>query len=205
MRYDAISSQSSKTYPAALEDARLAMQYLRQHADHYGFDPNRIAAIGSSAGGYLAAMLACTPPEDQLGRTAQLTCMDTRPNAVALYCPVTVLHGGRETMTSFMGQSEESAPEQYRQASPLYRIRGNEPPFLIIQGDHDRITPLENTQTFIQKLNSLGTAADLIILHGVDHGFGYGVNTLSQRYSIRCIQEFLHDRICSTDCSSNKM
>lgn len=53
-------------FPAAVEDCKLALRWLRAHAPDYGVDPDRIGVIGPSAGGHLSAMLAVTRPEDGL-------------------------------------------------------------------------------------------------------------------------------------------
>lgn len=47
-------------YPAAVEDVKAAVRFLRANADVYGYDGDRIAIWGESAGGYLAAMAAIT-------------------------------------------------------------------------------------------------------------------------------------------------
>jgi len=48
-------------YPAALEDLRCAVKWVREHAGDWGVDPGRIAAVGSSAGGHLVALLGTAP------------------------------------------------------------------------------------------------------------------------------------------------
>lgn len=47
-------------FPAALEDCKAAIRFLRAHADEFGYDADRIAVFGESAGGYLAVMCAVT-------------------------------------------------------------------------------------------------------------------------------------------------
>ena len=47
-------------WPAAIEDVKAAVRFLRANAASYGIDENRIAIWGESAGGYLAAMAAVT-------------------------------------------------------------------------------------------------------------------------------------------------
>ncbi|RTE10869.1 alpha/beta hydrolase [Paenibacillus whitsoniae] len=182
---------TEKPYPAALEDARLAMQYMRHHADELGFDSAKIASAGSSAGGYLAAMLALIQPEDRFGQTAELVMTDTRPNAVALYCPVTTLHVDREFILKFMVTPESDAPERYREGSPIDRISGGEPPFLILNGDEDKTTPLAEVRAFAEKLNELGSRAEVVALQGVKHGFSYGITSDAQQQSIQAILTFL--------------
>jgi acetyl esterase len=182
---------TEKPYPAALEDARLAMQYMRDHADELGFDPAKLASAGSSAGGYLAAMLALIAPEDELGRSPGLHRTDTRPNAVALYCPVTTLHVDKEFVKAFMVVSESEDPELYREGSPVDRIKGGEPPFIIMQGDADVTTPLAEVRTFAERLVEVGSKVEVVVLPGVKHGFSYGIETEAQQRSIHSILRFL--------------
>ena len=47
-------------FPAAIEDCKAAIRYLRTHAAGYGYNADRIAVFGESAGGYLAIMCAVT-------------------------------------------------------------------------------------------------------------------------------------------------
>jgi acetyl esterase/lipase len=47
-------------WPAQIQDCKAAIRWLRAHANQYGYDPNRIAVIGESVGGHLAAMLGTT-------------------------------------------------------------------------------------------------------------------------------------------------
>lgn len=51
-------------YPAALEDVKAAVRFLRANAGQYGYDPDRIAIWGESAGGYLAVMAAVTADKE---------------------------------------------------------------------------------------------------------------------------------------------
>lgn len=50
-------------YPAAVCDVKAAVRFLCKNADEYGFDAERIAVWGESAGGYLASMCALSAPE----------------------------------------------------------------------------------------------------------------------------------------------
>ena len=44
-------------FPAQIEDAKTAVRFLRANAEEFGIDPDRIAALGFSAGGHLASLL----------------------------------------------------------------------------------------------------------------------------------------------------
>lgn len=51
-------------FPAAIEDCKAAIRFLRAHAEEYGYDAGRIAVFGESAGGYLAVMCAVTNDDE---------------------------------------------------------------------------------------------------------------------------------------------
>ncbi|MDF2964006.1 MAG: lipase/esterase [Paenibacillus sp.] len=170
----------SAVYPAQLEDTRLAMQYMKQQSSRFGFNPERIAVIGSSAGGYLAAMLALDGPKETL------------PQAVVLYCPVTTLETKGDFIPAFMGCPMEGNEQLYRDASPYRRITGTEPPFLIIQGDADETTPYDQVAAFHEALLGAGGHSELEVLEGVKHGFGYGVSSSAQQRSVKRMEAFLN-------------
>jgi acetyl esterase/lipase len=189
-------------FPDPVEDVRLAMAFFRDHADEYEFDPNKVAAVGSSAGGYLVAMLATIGPDDDLGVTAELSARDTRPNAVVCYCPVTDLHeAGRrgQGARKFLGATEEEDPELYCTASPIDRVSGAEPPFLFLQGDADPTTPQDEVAALCEKLRQSGDPHEMVVLRGAVHGFGYGVSTPPQEESVRHVERFLARRFHVVD------
>src|SRR5439155_18507256 len=53
-------------FPAALEDCKCAVRWLRAHAKDYNLDADRIGAYGNSAGGHLALLLGLTNKSDGL-------------------------------------------------------------------------------------------------------------------------------------------
>lgn len=55
------------TYPAAIEDVKSAVRFLRANAEMYGLDSSRFVIAGESAGGYLACMAAVTTDEEFMG------------------------------------------------------------------------------------------------------------------------------------------
>ncbi|WP_394742411.1 alpha/beta hydrolase [Natronococcus roseus] len=61
-------------FPAALEDAWIALEWTRDEADRIGVDPDRLGVAGTSAGGALAAALALRARERDLPLAVQLLC-----------------------------------------------------------------------------------------------------------------------------------
>ena len=47
-------------WPVQIQDCKAAIRWLKAHAHQYGYDPSRIAVIGESVGGHLAAILVTT-------------------------------------------------------------------------------------------------------------------------------------------------
>ena len=185
-------------WPAQIEDVRAAFAYVRLRANEYGFDPNRIAAMGSSAGGHLVAMLGTLGPTDRLGQDAHRLATDTRPDAVVCYCPVTTLtdhnlQSGKLTASyaNLLDATESEHPQTYRDASPLHRVIGEEPSFLFVHGDADATVPFEQSQAMTRRLAEAGVRAELQVLPGVGHGFGYGTATEPQRKSLSLVEAFL--------------
>jgi len=189
-------------FPAPVEDVRLAMAFAKDRADEYGFDPGRIAVWGSSAGAHLAALLATISADDELGVSPELTTRDTRPNAAVCLCGVMTTRrydaheGVPKMLDAFLGATEEEAPELVRQASPVDRVCGAEPPFLMVVGDADRTTPVALHEAMRDRLTAHGVRADLHVLPDVEHGFGYGVNTDAQKQTLEIATRFLAETVC---------
>lgn len=184
-------------FPTQFADVRLAMAYVKARAAEYGFDPGKMAALGSSAGGHLAAMLATTQPADDLGASDELTARDTLPAAAVCLCSVLSCHdyagahsGVPKMLDRFLGPGAGD-PEVVRAASPIDRVCGKEPPFLMVVGDADDTTPVSLHEAMRGKLVGNGVRAELVVLPGVKHGFGYGVKSSAQKEALAHIERFL--------------
>jgi acetyl esterase/lipase len=55
--------------------------------------------------------------------------------------------------------------------SPIYWISSNVPPTLIIHGDADKLVPIQQAQSFVEKANSMGVTAKLVVKPGGQHGW----------------------------------
>jgi acetyl esterase/lipase len=182
-------------YPKHVEGVRLAMSFVKSKAGEYGFDPKKIAVFGSSAGAHLAAMLATIQADDELGMSDEVTVRDTLPQAAVALCGVfdDALYDGKhkEMFERFLGVTRDEKPELYREALPLYRVVGKEPPFIIISGDVDTTTPLDMQERMRDALIAKGGSAELVVLPGVKHGYGYGVTSDAQKKMLVHAERFL--------------
>ena len=194
----------SSIYPAQIEDVRLALSVFKERAEQYRFDPNRIAAVGSSAGGHLAALLGTIDADDKLGWTPEMPILDTRLSTLVLYYAATNLHpkdnydNTKLLIAGLFGQSDEEAGGLYESASPIDRINGSELNVLLIHGDEDDIIPLEQSIRFRDKLLAQGKKAELVVLsgakHGIKHSIGSGVTTSAQAEALQAVDRFLTEQ-----------
>lgn len=175
-----------------LQDVRTAMSWVKERADEFGFETDRVAAYGSSAGGHLVGMLATMPPESELGMTPQMTVRDTRPNAAVCMCPVMAVDRfDPERLPDLLGQQWASDEERSRTASPEYRITGEEPPFLVVVGTEDVTTPLSEQEAFKAAVDAAGGSCELAIIEGAVHGAFYGVSSDVQKAALPYVEDFI--------------
>ncbi len=81
------------TFPAQIQDVKAAVRWLRRHADRYGLDPNRFAAIGDSSGGHLAALLGTSAGVPELAGPEGTDGSEAVQAVVDWYGPVDVTQG----------------------------------------------------------------------------------------------------------------
>lgn len=160
-------------FPAQLDDARAAVRWLAENAEHCGVDPSRIFAWGESAGGHLASLLglagdqattavagvvAWYPPTDLLRMGAQ-----RRPDAVAdADAP-----DSREA--ALIGGPVQEHPAAAEAASPVSYVSADAPPFLLIHGTADRFVPAQQSISLAAALTAAGAEAELLLIDGADH------------------------------------
>lgn len=160
----ATKDSTEPAWPQNLFDCKTAVRWLRTNADKLQVDPDRIGAIGGSAGGHLASMLAVTGPElDPPGAgPCAIRC------AVDLYGPMLWFQNRNLSM---FRKTRAEAPELYRQASPLAHVDRSDPPILILHGDADTTVPVADSEAFAAALEQAGVEHELRIIPGAPHTF----------------------------------
>jgi acetyl esterase/lipase len=150
-------------FPAALEDCKNAVRWLRAHAKDYNLDSDHIGAFGNSAGGHLALLLGMVgkdahlegdgPYQDQ-SSLVQAVVSDSGPiDLVEQYRQGTL----RQVCDRFMGgPPDEDRAATYRTASPADQITSRTPPLLLIYGVEDNQVPVETADRFVLALGRAG-------------------------------------------------
>jgi acetyl esterase/lipase len=179
-------------WPAQIDDCRAAVRWLRQNATAYGLDGEHIAAWGSSAGGHLVALMGTldTPPEEAISSRVQAVCDWFGPSDL-LTMPPNVPEGGRtledvanSNGAKLLGGTVRDRPRLAKQASALYQVSADDPPFLIMHGDKDPGVPLAQSQRLHTELKAAGAASKLHVVEGAGHG-GQEFQTPAVREIIR--------------------
>ena len=164
-------------WPAQIEDVKCAVRYLRANAAAYNLDANRIAAWGSSAGGHLVSLLGLTDKsagfEGNGGYAEQPSNVQAvidmfGPTDLTAFNPDQYAIGVGE---SVFGVKPGDPTDVLVKASPVTYVTASAPPFLILQGDKDRVVPASQSQKLYDKLIAAGTPATLVMVKNADHGF----------------------------------
>jgi len=161
-------------FPAAVEDAKCAVRWMRENGEKYGVDPGRIAVIGGSAGGHLSMMVAYS--SDVLGLEGQggHAGVSSRVQAVVnLYGPVdltTPYARNHDLTTAFIGKPYAEAEAVYERASPLSYVTQDDPPTLIFHGTLDDLVPITQADRLAAALQEAGIFHRYERLEGWPHG-----------------------------------
>lgn len=148
-------------YPQCVEDISDVVNWFYNHGEEYGYDPDRIALVGGSAGAHLAMMAGYGWQEKTSGTESSDTLVNKhRIKAIVnIFGPVdmtTDFARNHPTAISFIGKSYAEAPELYKEASPLQYIDKNSPPTMTIQGTSDELVPNSQADQLKEKLDSVG-------------------------------------------------
>ncbi|MEX0977860.1 MAG: alpha/beta hydrolase [Pirellulales bacterium] len=163
-------------FPAALDDCRCAIRWLRAHADEYHVDPERIAAYGNSAGGHLALLLGMMPetpaaadePNPKQSSRVQAVVSDSGPIDLVWQHEHNEL---RTVVEKFLGGPPEGPRKNdYKRASPSAYVGEKIPPLLLIYGEVDGQVNVRTADEFVAALSRAGHKdVSYLRLAGVDH------------------------------------
>lgn len=184
-------------FPAQIEDCKTAVRFLRTNAAAYGIDTDRVAAMGFSAGGHLAALLGLT--DAAAGFDGNLYPKESsRVQAVVDYFGPTDLAGfgtddaaQRSMLGPLIGAKFADKPEAHERASPVKYVAKGAPPFLIFHGTKDWVVPVEQSRALATKLKDVGTAVQLVEVPGEGHGWVGPAGTGTTRQTFDFLAEVL--------------
>ncbi|MEU9998220.1 alpha/beta hydrolase [Streptomyces sp. NPDC050848] len=180
-------------FPAQLHDTKAAIRYVRRFAGELGIDGDRIAVMGESAGGHLAALAGLVRPDATQDAAALegrvgVQDQDSSVQAVVAWYPATDIgtllahplpmppapdgSAYPNPFDALLGGPPEQRPELARAASPLtYAGGATPPPFLLVHGTADRLLPYSQSEVLAEALRDAGGDVVLRPVEGADHIF----------------------------------
>lgn len=151
----------------SIKDAITTMRFVKQHAQEWGIDPDRIAAGGASAGGHLAIAMATLTAadfdEDNFSGSEEDRIVSYRPDALLLFNPVFDNGPGE--------YGHDRIGDRFPDFSPAHNLHQNVPPTLTLLGDEDEYLAVATAQQVHDQLTELGVPNELVIYPGETHGF----------------------------------
>jgi acetyl esterase/lipase len=186
-------------FPAAIQDVKCAIRWMRTNAAKLGVDPQKIGLAGGSAGGHLVLLAAYSNTDDPLlegnGGNAGVS---SRVQAVIDLYGLIELHGrrsragfkfvGRKTsdadpVVTFMGgKTSDEEPELYAKASPIAHLTKDAPPTLILHGTVDELVNVRQSDELAARLGELGVP----YLYDRQDGWNHGMDDIAE-VNVRCL------------------
>lgn len=154
-----------------------SVAWVKDHADEYHVDPDRLGIMGGSAGGHLASLHAVTADDKTRVKAAGVffpptNFLDLRKPKIDADTNLADLDKRIILFAYGPNGSPASASELVKKLtaiSPALHVTEKAPPFLIIHGDADKVVPLEQSEQLLAALKDAGVPAELIIKKGGGH------------------------------------
>jgi acetyl esterase/lipase len=167
------STQS--VFPAQMQDCNRAISFLYDNAEKYGFDKERFAVMGFSAGGHLASMVG-------LSKNNNISTFFMPATGKSFYFKAVVDFYGPAELQLFPRSNDDKSPEALligaaplvrpdlaKAASPVTYVDKNDPPFLIIHGEKDDLVSPNQSRLLSSWLTVNGVQNELIIVKDAPH------------------------------------
>jgi acetyl esterase/lipase len=184
--------------PAGLYDCKAAVAWVREHAPAFGGTPEAVA-MGGSAGGHLAAMLAVSDGvshmqpgfEDKNTRVRGAVVLYGVANLVGIVDEAAHPLGAFLLERIVFQRRFRDDPDVYHRAQPLSYLSAKVPPILLVHGEHDTLVPIQEAHAFCHRLQLAGaTRVHLCEIPLAAHAFDVTPSPLHQR-AVRVIRCFL--------------
>ena len=202
-------------FPAAVQDSKAAVRFLRTNAGKYKINSEKIALFGQSAGANIAAMVATTanisdfddPTLGNANVSSQVQAvinwfgptdfgqMDAQAKAQGCSASDQTHNNADSFESAYLGAPVPSVPELVKKSNPIIYISKDTPPFLIQKGDQDCTVPIENTKMLADTLTAAGLDVQYDLLKNGGHGDMGGTPVFESESNIKTMIDFLNSKL----------
>ncbi len=169
-------------FPAPLIDARRAVAHVRKNCEAYDIDPTKIAVMGSSAGGHLAALVSTYKDAVDGDDTDPAECI---PNAQILCYPVTDIASHRGSYEMLLGDDVEL----HEKVNPILLADENTPSAFIWHTSTDDLVDVKSSYKYASRLSELGIYCEMHVYPTGCHGLGLATGD-SKRACVEYVQRW---------------
>jgi len=176
---------SEAHFPAAVQDVKSALRWLRTHASEYDIDITRVMVWGQEAGGQIASLVGTScgvnvlePAADAKSKAPMASdCVQGvidwgGPVDLASWEPEATEAGAPTPLGAYMDcEPADCAPGVVKAASPLSYLNNMTPAFLIQQGAMDTLIPVAQSRTLYDALQTLHVPSTLVVYPEVGKDF----------------------------------
>ena len=156
-------------FPIPLLDARRAVRYVRYHAKEFGVDPDRIAVMGSSAGGHLAALVSTYKDSIEFEDTDEIDRVSPIPDATILCYPV-IHHPDDECCHKGSYYNLTGDENEHSELSPDLLVDDSTPRAFIWHTSNDGAVSVINSYLYATALRNHNIQHEVHIFPDGPHG-----------------------------------
>ena len=180
-RLPSSASQTDK-HLVPLIDAQRAMRLVRSKAKDFNIEPDKIGAMGFSAGGHLVATLGTHSNYKVYHSIDEIDKESARPDFIALgYAAISFKQRGANETSQKVASEKKSEPFIGEYFNIEKAVTEDTPPTFLVHAGNDPGVPVENSLRFFQALKYQGVPATMHIYPTGGHGFSLARDNLHLR------------------------
>jgi acetyl esterase/lipase len=177
-------------FPAQIDDIRTDLAWIRDHASEYSGDTSRVAFLGRSAGGHLAALAAYTDSPITPRAVVSLYGGIDLVNGY-LHPPVPDPLNIPDVTLKFVGGTPAQLPDLYRAGTIYTYVTRKLPPTLLIYGGRDNLVEIKYPIELRDRLRATGTQVAYLEIPWANHAFDEVLNGPSDQLAMYYTERFL--------------
>ena len=170
-------------FPAQIHDIKAAIRFLRDNANTYALDSNRVVVAGASAGGHLAALVGVTNGSERLeGNVGEHLKTNSDVHAIVSFYGASNLQSILSQSTEhglsvrvpalqlLLGGQPSEVSELAKLASPVSHVDAHDPPLWLIHGNADPQMPFAQSEEFSQAYQAMSLPLQFSVVRDGKHG-----------------------------------